>query len=126
MNEVSIANGFRWLARIASLVSLAVLGMFFFGGQEEQQFLSSSEVVGFLFFPVCVAAGFLVAWKWELAGSLLSIFGLAGFYLWHVVGAGKWPDGPWFLIFASPAFLFLLAHLLRPDAAEKKLNEVPG
>ena len=109
-NKVVLA--LRWIARIASLLSISVLSLFLFGGGEEQRILQSMEVIGFLFFPVCVASGFLVSWRYELVGSIISMVGLCGFYGWHLARSGDWPTGPWFLIFASPAIGFLVVSLL--------------
>lgn len=102
----------RWLARLSSLVVIFVLGLFLFGGNEQQTFGDTLEILGFIFFPVGVIAGLIFAWKHEMGGGLLAIASLAAFYQWHYSRAGSWPAGPWFLIFTAPAFIFLAAYFV--------------
>lgn len=101
----------RWLARITSLASISMLLLFALGGEESLQFNNSREVLGFTFFPIGIVAGMIVGWKWELTGGLVSILSLIGFYIWQFMPAGEIPAGPWFMIFTSPAVLFLVAGL---------------
>lgn len=110
---VTLAVIFRRIAQAGSIVSILILGMFVFGGQEQAKFLSVNEILGFALFPVGVVVGFLIAWKWELVGGLVSLLSLAGFYLWHFSNSGNLPAGPWFMIFSSPAIFFLLARCCR-------------
>lgn len=114
--QATLAEIFRWIARLGSLVSIFILALFVFGGQEELKFLSANEVLGFCLFPITVVAGFLIAWKWELVGGLVSILGLIGFYLWNFASSGSLATGPWFIIFSSPAFVFFLAWCLKPKS----------
>ena len=108
MNTIGLKILIRWLARLSSLASILIIGLFFFVGQEEQSFQNLNEVLGFVFFPVGVLAGFIVAWKLEMLGAAISIASLMCFYLWHYLGSGDLPTGPWFFVFAAPAFVFLL------------------
>jgi hypothetical protein len=55
--------------------------------------------------------GLLLGWKWELYGGLLTLCGVAAFYLLDYLFSGTLPRGPFFLIFASPSLLFLYCGL---------------
>ena len=110
----------RWIARIGSLISLAVLAMFIFGGQESLQIPDWNQMVGFLTFPVGIILGMLVGWCREKTGGLITLVSLAGFYVWHWLSADKLPSGPWFLIFSLPGLLFLVAGILKPDLSSSK------
>ena len=102
----------RWFARITSVLMLVVLALFVFG--EGGAGLPSWQAwVGFLFFPAGVSVGFVLAWRREALGAMVSISSLLAFYL--VAGwllSGRLPSGPWFAIFTSPALLFLLSSYL--------------
>jgi hypothetical protein len=55
--------------------------------------------------------GLVLGWRWELYGGLLSLCGLAAFYLLDYAFSGAFPRGPYFLILASPSLLFLYSGL---------------
>ncbi len=99
----------RWTARIWGVASTLLLLAFAFGGREHLRF-TASEALAFLFFPVGVVAGFIVAWRHELVGGLVTVGSLTFFYL-SVGGSGR-PLGPYFLLFAAPGFLHLANALL--------------
>ena len=100
----------RWLARVSSLGSIALLVAFAFGGAEKPPALA--DVPQLLFFPIGVCLGMLVAWRRECLGALVSLLSLSMFYVVCVIRTGTLPVGPFFLLFTSPAFLFLAAGLL--------------
>ena len=100
------------MARLLSLVILSLIGLFFLGSNEPQQFPEAMEIVGFLFFPIRILTGMLLSWRWEIGGSIVAIGSLIGFYLWYAIQSGRLPTGPWFIVFTSPAFLFLVAGYL--------------
>src|SRR5215218_9298811 len=101
----------RWTARVWGVASAMLLLAFAFGGGEHLRF-TAAETIAFLFFPVGVIAGFAVAWRRELAGSLISVGSLALFYLFMFARGGRWPAGPYFLLFAVPGFLHFAIALL--------------
>lgn len=106
----------RWVARIMSLAILFLLGLFAFGqdGVTSGAGIRGHEYVGFLFFPVGVAIGFLIGWKNELLGGLTSVASLTCFYLvYELAVLGQMPRGRWFVLFTLPGFLFLAYGLLR-------------
>jgi len=77
------------------------------GGAGRMLRFTTSEAVAFLFFPVGVVVGFVVAWRRELAGGLVTVGSLTLFYLYQFVWGSGRPLGPYFLLFAAPGFLHL-------------------
>jgi hypothetical protein len=57
--------------------------------------------------------GFVIAWRRERLGGLVTVCSLAAFYIWMTARDGHLPPGPYFLLFAAPGFLFLASSLLR-------------
>lgn len=106
-----------WLARVLSIASTLLLAAFAFGGQETA-LPRPAEIVGLLLFPVGVVIGFAVAWWRAGLGGLISVASLALFYLWMFNRDGRLPTGPYFFLFASPAFVFLASALLNSGKAQ--------
>lgn len=104
----------RWLARLGSIGSVTLLFMFIFGGNESMA-MQSHEVLGFIFFPVCIIVGMFVGWILEATGGAITLLGLCAFYVRHYYISGDFPIGPYFLLFALPGILFLIAGLLDPN-----------
>lgn len=104
--------GLRWIARIWGIGSTLLLLAFVFGGEEHLRF-RFEEAIPFLFFPVGVVIGFLVAWKWELAGGLITVGSLTAFYAYMLLVGGRWP-GPYFSLFAAPGFIHLICAVQEP------------
>ncbi len=101
----------RWAARGLGVASTLVLLAFVFGGQEHLR-MTANEAVGFLFFPVGVVAGFAVAWRREAVGGLITLGSLALFYVWMFNRDGRFPTGPYFLVFAAPGLLHVASALI--------------
>jgi hypothetical protein len=101
----------RWIARVWSIASFAVIAAFAFG--EGGRGPNVRELVALAFFPVGVLVGLAVAWWREGLGGAIAIGSLAGFYLWIMVLGGRPPAGPYFLLLAAPGFLFLIAWFMR-------------
>jgi hypothetical protein len=112
----ALAGVARWSGRILSLLSIGLIGLFVIGEPPWPWRLSGFEALMLLCFPITVVAGLIVAWWREGAGALVAVLGVSAFYLVHLAGSGGWPGGPWFLIFASPAALFLVSWALRRRA----------
>ena len=100
------------LARVGSIASITLLLMLFLSEGFHPSKISTNEWAGLLFFPIGVVIGMAIAWWKEGLGSVITVGSLIGFYLvWGYVmrnHIGGW----WFLVFASPGFLFLLHWLL--------------
>lgn len=113
----------RWIARAWAAASGVLLLMFAFGGREHLRF-TAGEAVAFLFFPVGVVAGFVLAWRRELAGGLVSVGSLALFYGCLFAFSGRVPATPWFLVFAAPGFLHVASALIaaRPEKEQAELQ----
>jgi hypothetical protein len=103
---------FRWLARLTSLISIGILGLFLFGEPFNPAQISAREWIGLAFFPAGVAIGMIIAWWREGLGATVSLASLLGFYTIFGWLLGSRVKGPWFIVFVLPAFLFLIAWLL--------------
>ena len=106
------ALGFRWLARLTSLVSIGMLSLFLFGEPFNPSRITPREWVGLAFFPAGVAIGLIIAWWKEGLGAAISIASLLAFYTIFGWLLGSRVTGPWFIVFVSPAFLFLISWFL--------------
>lgn len=101
------------LARVASIASITLLLMLFLGEGFDPSKISANEWVGLLFFPTGVVIGMVIAWWKEGVGSVVTLGSLLGFYLVWGYLLHNHVGGWWFLVFASPAFLFLLHRFMR-------------
>jgi len=110
-DETKIIRTLRWIARISAGITAGLILLFFIGdalaeGFESILHLTPRETAMMIAFVV-LFLGLLLGWKWELAGGLLTICGLATFYILDYAFSGSFPRGPFFLIFAAPGVLFL-------------------
>ena len=101
----------RRIARACSGFTAAFILFIFIGdgladGFESIIHLSVRETAMMAAF-IFVWLGLLLGWKWELCGGLLTVGGMAAFYLLNYVFSGTFPRGPFFLLFASPGLLFI-------------------
>ena len=103
----------RWTARVLSLVSIGVLLLFLVGESFDPLRISPQEWVGLLFFPVVLCIGMIAAWRWELTGGAITVLSLIAFYLAEWLFSGNFPGGPYFVVFAVPGFLYLIAWACR-------------
>jgi hypothetical protein len=107
---IKIVSVVRWIARISAGVMAALILLIFVGealadGFEPLLHLTIRET-GMMIAFFAVWLGLLLGWKWELYGGLLTICGVAAFYLLDYLFSGTLPRGPYFLIFAAPSLLF--------------------
>ena len=107
-----VALSFRWLARLTSLLSLGIVAMFLLAEPFNPRNVRPREWVGFICFPIGVLLGLIIAWWREGFGAAVSLGSLAAFYLVYGWLMGSNVNSPAFVVFASPAFLFLIAWLL--------------
>ena len=85
--------------------------MFIFGEGLNLFHLTLHELVLFLFFPLGVGLGMIMAWRWEGLGGGITVGSLAAFYLAHRLFSPGFPRGFGFVAMALPGFLFLLCWL---------------
>jgi len=102
----------RYTARICSIATCLFICAFVFGGKESLR-PATMQMVGLLFFPIGLLVGFMISWRREAAGAMVSLGSLAAFFGWLLIRDGRLPGFPgWFLVLAGPAFLFLANALL--------------
>ena len=107
----------RWAARFASIVSIAIILLFFIGEGFNPAKVASREWLGLLFFPLGVMAGMVVAWWKEGLGAAITLASLLAFYLvYGLLLSGRLSGGPAFIVLTAPGFLFLAHWLLEQKA----------
>ena len=104
--------GLEWIARAASVVSITLLAMIFFGEAFHPSQISPEEWVGLIFFPTGVVAGMIIAWRKEAVGGFMTVASLLGFYVVYGYLLRNHIGGWYFLAFSAPGFLFLFHWLL--------------
>jgi len=104
---------FNWLIRVLAIASVFFLLLFIISDLSYVSRSSLSEILQFVFFPIGVIAGLLLGIKFELTGSIISIFSLFAFYLLHYLIEKTFPNGIAFMIFTSPALFYLLSWLIK-------------
>jgi len=112
MTTRSVAVVTRWIARIWSIFSVALVLVFAVGGVGNSPGPTTHEWIGLLLWPVGVGVGLIVAWYFEQFGGTLALVCLVAVYVWNVVRSGHLPRGPFFVLIAAPGLLFLAAGLL--------------
>ena len=96
-------------ARIFSLFSIGFILFFLIAhliGDDFGQFNSIQEKMMFLFFPIGVCAGQMIAWKWELIGGSVTGISIIGFHILEKKYSIPIIDG-----LALPGLLFMLSGL---------------
>lgn len=109
----------RWVARILAVVSVGLVLALVVAESPGPLNRGARDAVLFVFFPLGVCVGMLLGWWRELWGGVVAVASLALFYGIHFVASGRFPGGPYFLIFTVPGILFLLAWAMRPRPKEK-------
>ena len=100
----------RWIARISGGLLLAFLLFMLIGhlfgdanGPNGMTFSSTADGLVFVLFPICPIIGLTLAYKWELAGGLLSVLAIVALLILR-------PEllrGP-FIGFALPGILYII------------------
>ena len=101
----------RWSARVSSILAVGVVLLFAFGEGLNLLHFTARELILFVFFPVGVCLGMVVAWRREGLGGGITVASLAAFYLVDRLSSSGFPRGFAFVAFAAPGFLFLLCWL---------------
>ncbi len=106
------------IGRLGTVLSTCLIAMFVFGSiQSGDPAPNITEWTGLAFFPIGVIAGLLAGWRWPLAGSIVSMLSLVGFYCWSYIVSGRVDLGPYFVLFTLPATFYLIGALVRPADA---------
>ena len=112
-NKVAIT--IKWIARIWSILSLAFLLLFFgahiFSSIGDATF-AFKDVLQFVFFPIGLTIGLIIAWEREGLGGIIAIAGIIGFHLQMLVTGGNPDFGLFFELLAAPGILFILYWIL--------------
>jgi len=109
----------KWLARILSLLSTALILLYLLDENFDPWSIIKTEpyfhlsfpahAILFLFFPVGIIAGFITAWWSEGIGGSISVLSLIGYYITnYIFTSGVFPEGPAYWILTSPAAAFIL------------------
>ena len=98
----------RWTARIWSIVSIGLVLAFLVGEGFDPAKFKATEWLGFLFFPVGISVGMILAWWREGFGGIITVVSLLTFYIINLATTGTLPKGWAWLVFAAPGFLFLV------------------
>ena len=107
--QLHVTRVVRRVARAWSIASVALVIAFLFGEGFHPEQLAPAQRLGFLFFPVGICLGMILAWWKEGLGGGITVVSLLVFYLIHLSTAGAFPKGWAWLAFAAPGFLFLLS-----------------
>lgn len=103
----------RWTARVLALATLLLLAMFYIGEGMNIGEITPREYIGLAFFPIGLTAGFIVAWRNEFLGGVISVASIVAFYLiYGALLSGSIMQGSAFLVFGIPGLLFLIYGLL--------------
>ena len=114
----------RWLravARIWSVVSLMIIGLFAIGEGSVGQYPlpTAAEWVGLTLFPLGLALGLVIGWWREGFGGTIALLSLAAFYLLNWWQSGAWPSGPYFALLTVPGLLFVLSAWLTRSESDR-------
>jgi hypothetical protein len=123
VTTTSIAFIARWVARAWSILNILIIFLFAIGAslRPSGPVPTYREWIGLALWPVGVAIGLLVSWLREALGAIIALACLAAFYIWNLFRSGHLPRGPFFLLIAAPAFVFLLSAALSRHADPKEL-----
>ena len=121
-NKSTTLSVLRWTARILSILSISIVLLFMIGEGIHLSSFNLQSLLMFLFFPIGLYLGMLVAWKREGLGGIITIASLAGFYLVHRLTSPYFPKGPAYLILALPGFLFLLCGVWMRSRTKSQSN----
>jgi hypothetical protein len=107
-----------WAARVYALAGCAVISAFAVGEGLLQPNrwlpgLTFGEGVLFALFPVGVAVGLLLGLWRPRPGGWIATLSLAAFYLGMLIDSGRWPGGPWFIVFSGGGVALVIADWLQ-------------
>ena len=110
MNTKLIATIFRWIARVIGIVLVGLVILIAIGEGVPNLFTQPFVIqIGFLALTL-VLLGFLLAWRWEFMGGILSLAGWVSFIAAERI---NWRHSSFFILLAIPGLLFLSSSFLR-------------
>ena len=110
----SLTQLIRWAARILSVVNIVFIILFVIGEGFNYTLITQTDLTLFIFFPVGISIGMILAWWQEGIGGSITVGSLVMFYIIHFANRGQFPNGWWFLVFTIPGFLFLICRYRTP------------
>ena len=111
------ATGVRRLASAWAAVNLLLIVILLVGELSGQHLPSAREWLGLALWPIGVGIGLVICWFRARVGGWVTLGSLVGFYLWNLAMVGQFPRGPYFILFAAPGALYLLAEWMYRRAA---------
>jgi len=124
MNNDPVAlTALRWTARVLSILAVGVVLMFAVGEGLNLSHFTGHELVLFVFFPIGVCLGLVLAWRWEGLGGGIVVGSMATFYLVDRLTSSSFPRGFAFVALAVPGFLFLMCSLYERFATKPNRNQ---
>lgn len=119
---MNLYKTFKFIAMFFSIIVFIVLLLFIVGEKKNPGNLfdfSTREFIAFIFFPIGVMIGMIISWWRQLTGALVTIISFLIFYFVYYLMWGNLPGGVWFLVFISPAFLSLIAGVMKRRIHQK-------
>jgi hypothetical protein len=111
----------RWTARIVGLALTSLIALFAVGNGLNPADMPPREF-SMLLALLTACIGCVILWRYERAGGLLAIGGIAGFYLLNFFYSGRFPSG-WVLpLFYIPGVLALIVWVLTSRAVRQDLT----
>lgn len=114
----------RWAARLWSTASILIFVLLCIG--EGIYFTKPMEWLGFLFYPIGISVGMILAWWMEGLGGSITVGSLIVFYIIYYATAGTLPKGWGWLILSVPGFLFLVCWHRSRKATKSTTQVVIG
>ena len=116
MKTKLLANIFRWIARVVGTVLVVMaLCVVIFTRVPNPLALPLDRLIAF-FTLILALLGFLLAWRWESLGGIISLFGWVVFVTAESV---LFRDTLFFIALGIPGPLFLASSFLRHYEARK-------
>lgn len=106
-HHVVLRNGAHVIALILSVLLVALV---ISEGMPDPRLVSVTAVITFLCL-VDVVVGYVIAWRHESLGAVVSLVGLLLFYAASFAALGAYP-APAFLLFAAPGLMLLAANFV--------------
>jgi hypothetical protein len=103
----------RWTGRVLGLVLFTLVAWIVVAhvvaGEGPNPFRMTAVEVGLFVTLFGAVAGFLLGWRWEVAGGALVVGGMVLFFLINLLDRGLWPGGYFVWLLPLPGVLYLLA-----------------